>query len=49
VVDEKFDAIKLVSSMQLDQKSSRRLFRRRWKQPETQDVAGYGIDGIHES
>ena len=31
--------------MKLGQKPSRRLFRRRWKQPDVQDFARFGIHG----
>ena len=45
IIDEKFDVIKSISSMELGEKPSRRLFRRRWKQPELQDFVPFGIDG----
>ena len=35
--------------MQLGQKPSRRLFRRRRKQPELQDFVRFGIDGTVQS
>ena len=45
IIDEKFDGIKSISSMELREKPPRCLFRHRWKQPELQDFARFGIDG----
>ena len=44
IIDEKFDVIKSISSMELGEKPPRRLFRRRG-QPELQDFVRFGIDG----
>ena len=45
IIDGKFDGIKSISSMELGEKPSRRLFHRRRKQPELQDFVRFGIDG----
>ena len=45
IIDEKFDVIKSLSSMEFGERPSRRLCRRRWKQPELQDFVRFGIDG----
>ena len=45
ILDEEFDGIKSISSMEPGEKPPRRLFRHRWEQPELQDFAHFGIDG----
>jgi len=45
IIDEEFDGIKSISSMEPGEKPPRRLFRHRWEQPELQDFARFGIDG----
>jgi len=45
IIDEEFDGIKSISSMELSEKPPRRLFRHHWEQPELQDFARFGIDG----
>ena len=49
IIDEEFDIVKSISSMELGEKPPRRLFRRRWEQPELQDFASFGIDGAVQS
>ena len=46
IINEEFDIVNLISSMELSEKPPRRLFRRRCEQPELQDFARFGIDGV---
>jgi predicted neuraminidase len=43
-VDEKHGVVKLASTMQLDEKPPRYLFRRRRKETDVDDLVGVGID-----
>jgi len=45
IINEEFNVVKSIPSMEFSEKPSRRLFCRHWKQPELQDFVRFGIDG----